>query len=183
VRVDDFIFLPSVVDKLESKHGVTSDEVEEVFRNTPHIRFHERGNVAGENLYTALGRTHAGRYLRVFFIYKRNRRALIVTARDRTKRSENFMPKSKKRREPIPESFTSIEEAAEWWDTHSLADYWDQTQRVELEINLKRSRHVITLEHRLAKRLREFAAKQGITTETLANLLLWEKLSEVAKAS
>jgi hypothetical protein len=91
--------------------------------------------------------------------------------------------KDKKQREPIPESFASIEKAAEWWDNHSLADYWDQTHEVEFEVNLKRSRHVITLEHRLAKRLREFAAKQGIATETLANLLLWEKLSEVAKAT
>ncbi len=82
MRVDDFIWKPSVVEKIASKHGVTTDEVEEVFVNEPHIRFHERGNVAGEDLYTALGRTHAGRYLRVFFIYKRDRRALIVTARE-----------------------------------------------------------------------------------------------------
>jgi hypothetical protein len=91
--------------------------------------------------------------------------------------------KNKKQREPIPESFASIEEAAEWWDNHSLADYWDQTHEVEFEVNIKRSRHVITLEHRLAKQLREFAAKQGIATETLANLWLREKLMEALQTS
>jgi len=32
---------------------------------------------------------------------------------------------NKKKREPIPRHFKSIEEASEFWDTHSLADYWD----------------------------------------------------------
>lgn len=47
------------------------------------------------------------------------------------------MKKNKKHREPIPESFNSIEEAGEFWDTHSLADYWDQTREVEIEVALK----------------------------------------------
>lgn len=33
------------------------------------------------------------------------------------------MAKSKKERDPIPEQFKSIEEAAEFWDSHDLADY------------------------------------------------------------
>ena len=28
----------------------------------------------------------------------------------------------------------TIEEIAEFWDTHSLADYWDQTHEVEFEV-------------------------------------------------
>ena len=28
----------------------------------------------------------------------------------------------------------TLEEIAEFWDTHSLADYWDQTYEVEFEI-------------------------------------------------
>ena len=32
----------------------------------------------------------------------------------------------KKRRDPIPENFKSIDEAAKFWDTHSVADYLDQ---------------------------------------------------------
>jgi hypothetical protein len=91
------------------------------------------------------------------------------------------MPRNK-RRDPLPGPDASEEEIGEFWDTHSLADYWDQTREVEFEVNLKRSRHVITLEHRLAKQLREFAARQGISTETLANLWLREKLLEAVKA-
>ena len=39
------------------------------------------------------------------------------------------MARSKKEREPIPEHFKSLEEAAEFWDSHDLADYWDLCAR------------------------------------------------------
>ena len=37
-------------------------------------------------------------------------------------------------RDPIPENFASIEEAAEFWETHSLADYWDMTKEVHFAV-------------------------------------------------
>ena len=48
---------------------------------TPIIRFAEKGSVRGENLYIAYGRTEAGRYLKIHFVYKKSRKALNVTAR------------------------------------------------------------------------------------------------------
>lgn len=80
--IDDFIWLPDVVEKLAAKHQLTQDEVEEVFFNRPHFRFVESGSWSGEDVYAALGRTDAGRYLTVIFINKPARVALIVSARD-----------------------------------------------------------------------------------------------------
>ncbi len=57
------IWLRNVIDKLAWKHKVTTDEVEEVFNRGPRYRFIESGDVEGEHLYTAMGRTEAGRYL------------------------------------------------------------------------------------------------------------------------
>jgi hypothetical protein len=34
---------------------------------------------------------------------------------------------------PIPQ-FESYEDMEEFWDTHSLADYWEQTEQAEFEI-------------------------------------------------
>lgn len=34
----------------------------------------------------------------------------------------------------IPQ-FGSYEDMAEFWDTHSLADYWEQTEPAEIEIS------------------------------------------------
>ena len=82
MRVDDFIWLSDVVEKLATVHGVTQDEVEEVFFNRPRFFFVEKGRVEGEDMYSAMGQTDAGRYLIVFFIFKPRNLALIISARD-----------------------------------------------------------------------------------------------------
>jgi len=45
-------------------------------------RRHLAGPIAGEDLYYAYGRTDDGRNLLVVFIYKSNREALVISARD-----------------------------------------------------------------------------------------------------
>lgn len=80
--IDNFIWLPDIVDKLVSKHSVTEEETEEVFFNRPRFRFVESGNRSGEDVYVAGGQTDGGRYLIVFFIHKAANTALILSARD-----------------------------------------------------------------------------------------------------
>ena len=58
---------------------------------------------------------------------------------------------------------TTIEEIAEFWDTHSLADYWDQTHEVEFEVSAERRRRV-TLEPEIYRRLETQARRRGLTT-------------------
>lgn len=76
------------MEKLAWKHAVLPHEVEEILGGKCRIFKKESGKVEGEDLYNALGRTKAGRYLSVFFIKKLNRKALIITARDMTKREK-----------------------------------------------------------------------------------------------
>jgi CopG antitoxin of type II toxin-antitoxin system len=91
------------------------------------------------------------------------------------------MRKNNKKRDPIPKHFESIEEAAEFWDSHDLADYWDLTQEVEFEVDIQRRVFLTALEPELAKRLTECARKQGVSTETLINLWLSERLAAVTQ--
>ena len=56
----------------------------EVLLNQPYFRFVVKGHRVGENVYAALARTKSGRYLMVFFIYKKDGRAIILSARDMT---------------------------------------------------------------------------------------------------
>ena len=37
----------------------------------------------------------------------------------------------------MPPPDATPEEIGEFWDTHSLADYWDETQEVEFQVSLK----------------------------------------------
>ena len=82
MRIDGFTWLPDIVDKLASKHHLEQDEAEEVFFNRPRYWFVERGCRTGEDVYAATGQTDSGRYVIVFFIWKEDRTALILSARD-----------------------------------------------------------------------------------------------------
>ena len=84
MNIEGFIWLEDIVEELWRKHHVEEHEVEEVFDNSPRYRFVEKGHRPGENVYAALGQAHGGRYLIVFFVYKQNQQALIVSARDMT---------------------------------------------------------------------------------------------------
>ena len=82
MKIDGIVWLRDTVDKLAWKHKVDPEEVEEALDNQPKIRFVEKGERKGEDVYMALGQTNAGRYLAVFFIYKKTKEALILSARD-----------------------------------------------------------------------------------------------------
>jgi uncharacterized protein len=58
--------------------------VREVFAGRVWFHFVEKGHRLGENVYAALGQSEAGRYLIVFFVYKKDQQALILSARDMT---------------------------------------------------------------------------------------------------
>ncbi len=84
MKINFIVWLPEIVEKLEVKHGVDVEEVEELFTLHPIYRKGPRGNRKGENVYLAYGQTETGRYLLVVFIYKLNQNALILSARDMT---------------------------------------------------------------------------------------------------
>lgn len=95
MKITDIIWLKKFVSKIESKHRVTTHEIEEVLVNRPRIEFAERGDVAGEDLYRAIGQTDAGRYVVMFFIYKGRGRALVISGRDATRGERKHYGKNK----------------------------------------------------------------------------------------
>lgn len=86
MKIEGIMWLRDVVDKIASKHHVETYEVEEVFSRRPKFRFVEKGEREGEDVYLALGQSGAGRYLAVLFIYKKTAEALVLSARDMTRK-------------------------------------------------------------------------------------------------
>jgi uncharacterized DUF497 family protein len=84
LKIVECLWLDRFVDKIVRKHNVYPDEVEEVFSSKPTIRKVEKGDVKGENLYIAFGKTNGGRPLGVLFVRKKDQRALVISARDMT---------------------------------------------------------------------------------------------------
>ena len=78
----------------------------------------------------------------------------------------------------------SHEEIGEFWDTHSVADYWDETEPAEFEIDpTARRRYLVAVDPDLLKRARQMAHIRGLTTEGFINLLLEQRLQEVENST
>ena len=83
-------------------------------------------------------------------------------------------------KDELPENFDSLEQFWGFWDSHSSTDYEDLMEPLEVEIDLKSSRVYLALAKDLLLKARTQARKQGISTETLVNLWLQEKLTTLA---
>ena len=86
MKIKECLWLDEFVDKIIRKHNVSLEEVEQVLSKDPVIQRLEGGHVKGEDLFIGFGRTDAGRYLNVLFVLKKDKRALVISARDMTKK-------------------------------------------------------------------------------------------------
>jgi hypothetical protein len=74
---------------------------------------------------------------------------------------------------------SSLEEMAEFWDTHSLADYDDEIYEVEMTFDQAARRTWIGIEPDLLAELRRIAYERRISTQTLVNLWLSERIAQL----
>ena len=93
MRITDVIWKQRFIDKLAVKHGVSTEDAEEVLCSASVFRRIARGRVKGEDLYAALGTTGSGRYLIVFFIDKGHGAALPISARDMDRSERRYYGK------------------------------------------------------------------------------------------
>ena len=75
--------------------------------------------------------------------------------------------------------FETYEEAAEWFDTHDMADYEDRLIPVNLDFDLTGSHDWVELDKEIVKYLRDLAQKQHVSTRTLVNEFLREKIESL----
>ena len=83
-------------------------------------------------------------------------------------------------RDVLPENFTNLEEFWEFWDTQSSADYEDYMEAVAVEVDLSSSKSYFPVAKDLLNKVRTQARRQGVSSETLINLWLQERLGAVA---
>lgn len=83
MRIGRIVCPEAIEEKLAVKHQVTVREARGVLLGKPRIRFAEKGQTEGDDVYAAFGQTFGGRYLAVFFVYKPSTTtAIIISARD-----------------------------------------------------------------------------------------------------
>lgn len=83
----------------------------------------------------------------------------------------------KNKKDPIPDEFASLEEAGEFWDTHSAADYWEETEEVEMNFNIQRRTFFLPVQDRVYQRLQKKAKKEKRSIEDMLNILLDRELA------
>lgn len=72
----------------------------------------------------------------------------------------------------------SYQEIGEFWDTHDLSKFWDQTKPAKFEVDIQQQRIYYPVDKKLSDSILEHARKRGISPETLINLWLSEKIKE-----
>jgi len=72
----------------------------------------------------------------------------------------------------------SYQEIGEFWDTHDLGDYWDQTKPVEFDVNIQSEVLYYRLDSVLSKKMQVIAEQRGVSPETLLNLWVQEKVQQ-----
>lgn len=87
------------------------------------------------------------------------------------------MANKEKRVDPIPNEFTSHEEAAEFWDTHDTTDYPEAFQTVEVEdVELRRRRYEVEIDEDVIRVLQEKARQCDVSVARLASDILRRQL-------
>jgi predicted DNA binding CopG/RHH family protein len=82
----------------------------------------------------------------------------------------------KRKKMPIPDEFTTLEEAGEFWDTESAADHWDQMDDVAMEVDIRERRFSVLLEDAVYYAVEELAATKGVQLDTFLNEFLRKEL-------
>lgn len=86
-----------------------------------------------------------------------------------------------KKKEPIPAKFRTIDEAADFWNTHSLAEYAEYLKPAKVAFKLTGRVHLLAVDPKIASELRRVSKARGLSPETVANLWLRERLVDESR--
>ncbi|MFQ5628018.1 MAG: CopG family antitoxin [bacterium] len=87
------------------------------------------------------------------------------------------MPSTNKKIDPLPDEFSSEEEASEFWDTHSITDYEEYLQPVEFKADIKKRHFQIEVDEESFIVLRDYARKQKRPAKQLISELIKQKIA------
>ena len=91
------------------------------------------------------------------------------------------MPKSKKPKDALPQSFETIDEFVEFWDTHSTADYPEAFREIQEPVHVQQRQHYrVALNVRVGRKLAEQARAKGVTLDNLVNKMLAEQIRQTS---
>jgi len=74
----------------------------------------------------------------------------------------------------------SYAEIGEFWDQHDLTDFWRKTRKVKFDVDIDSEISYYPIERDLSEKIQSLARKRGVSSDTLVNLWLQQKVKEQA---
>lgn len=75
----------------------------------------------------------------------------------------------------------SIKELIDFFETHDMGDYWEEMPEAHFEVNIKKRKHLVALEEDIVGKLTEIAKSKKVSSESLINAWLKDKIRKVTK--
>ena len=74
----------------------------------------------------------------------------------------------------------SYKEIGEYWDIHNLTEVWGKTRKVNFDVQIESEVTYYPIEKSLSEKVQSIAKKKGVSSDTLVNLWIQQKLREVS---
>ena len=87
------------------------------------------------------------------------------------------MEKSKSKKLP---QLGSLDKLVKFFDTYDMGEYLDEMPKAQFDVNIKKRKHLFSLDDELEGKLTKIAKSKHISSEKLINAWLKEKLREQA---
>jgi len=88
------------------------------------------------------------------------------------------MEKNKAKALPRPKS---VKELVEFFDTHDMGDYWEKMPKAHFDVNIKKRKHLVALEGDIVDKLAQIAKSKKVSSESLINAWLKDKIRRASK--
>ena len=73
---------------------------------------------------------------------------------------------------------SSYKAIGDYWDTHDLSEIWEKTRKVTFDVQVESEVIYYPVAKSLSEDLNSIAIKQGVSSDTLINLWIQEKVKE-----
>ena len=72
----------------------------------------------------------------------------------------------------------SYKEIGAYWDTHDSGEVWDKSKKVKFDVQIETEATYYAVEKSLSEKIQSIARQQGVSSDTLVNLWIQQKVQE-----
>jgi len=75
----------------------------------------------------------------------------------------------------------SVNELVDFFETHDMGDFWEQMPKAHFDVNIRKRKHLVALEEDIVDKLVEIAKSKKVSSESLVNTWLKDKIRRATK--